>query len=328
VVRVFCADFTIPIQFAFSGGFSSDGLGIYGQRDACFTMFQCDYARRVFPCFDEPHVRSTFSLTLRIPDHLTAVSNSPLASRATDGATAVCTFARTIAMPACLCAIAVDRFESVKGATHRGLPVEVFARAGEAGREAVLAESIGAVEFFEGYLGVDLPIAALQIISVPSFKYLGMENFGAIFFDSQFVSAELGLFARDLLVHEIVHQWAGNITSPTDWRELWVSEGWGPAPEAVYGLPELVRTSEAAARPRLRRAAKHASRPARVVQEHRGAVPCAADLRQVRAYPADGAHLARGRRVPGSTESAVPRVLPRKHWTCRPRPYLLRREEL
>lgn len=197
-------------------------------------MFQCDYARRVFPCFDEPHVRSTFSLTLRIPDHLTAVSNSPLSSRTTDSVTAVCTFARTVSMPVFLFAFAVDRFESVKGATRRGLPVEVFARAGEAGLETVLAESIGAVEFFEGYLGVDLPIPTLQIISIASFKWHGMEHFGAIFFGSQFISLQLSPFARILLVHEIVHHWAGDITSPSDWRELWLSEGLATLLPMVY----------------------------------------------------------------------------------------------
>ena len=30
---------------------------------------------------------------------------------------------------------------------------------------------------------------------------------------------------RDVLVHEIAHQWYGDEVTPGDWRDLWMSEG-------------------------------------------------------------------------------------------------------
>ena len=28
-----------------------------------------------------------------------------------------------------------------------------------------------------------------------------------------------------MLVHEIVHQWYGDLAGPTDWRDVWMNEG-------------------------------------------------------------------------------------------------------
>ena len=49
------------------------------------THFKPHYARCAFPCFDEPHLRSVFSLTIRAqPDSYHCISNMPLQRRAGD----------------------------------------------------------------------------------------------------------------------------------------------------------------------------------------------------------------------------------------------------
>jgi aminopeptidase 2 len=42
------------------------------------THMQPNDARQVFPCWDEPAIKSTFSITLLVPSNLTAIANMPI----------------------------------------------------------------------------------------------------------------------------------------------------------------------------------------------------------------------------------------------------------
>ncbi|CAD6190040.1 unnamed protein product [Caenorhabditis auriculariae] len=48
---------------------------------AFFTQFEPTAARRMVPCFDEPHLKTTWNLTLIHPTHLRAVSNAKIAEK-------------------------------------------------------------------------------------------------------------------------------------------------------------------------------------------------------------------------------------------------------
>ncbi|HSR98454.1 MAG TPA: hypothetical protein VLM79_15455, partial [Kofleriaceae bacterium] len=43
-----------------------------------FTQFEATYARRAFPCFDEPDVKVPWRLTLDVPAGMIALSNAPV----------------------------------------------------------------------------------------------------------------------------------------------------------------------------------------------------------------------------------------------------------
>ena len=83
------------------------------------------YARRVFPCLDEPDSKVPWQLTLDVPKGLVAVSNTEATSdTALDGGGHRVVFAETKPLPAYLIAFGVGPFDIVPaGKTKSGVPV-------------------------------------------------------------------------------------------------------------------------------------------------------------------------------------------------------------
>ena len=78
---------TWQVGLAFSGVLNDKLHGFYrstykdasGQEKVlATTQFEATDARRAFPCWDEPDLKAVFELMLAIPQHLTAISNTPI----------------------------------------------------------------------------------------------------------------------------------------------------------------------------------------------------------------------------------------------------------
>lgn len=54
-----------------------------GKFMAC-TQFQACDARRAFPCWDEPAIKATFTVTLCVSPEFTAISNMPVETESVD----------------------------------------------------------------------------------------------------------------------------------------------------------------------------------------------------------------------------------------------------
>ena len=67
----------------FKGKYStSDVAGLFKQKEAgdwyVLTQMEPLYARRAFPCFDEPRFRASWYIVLTVPEHQRAFANMPV----------------------------------------------------------------------------------------------------------------------------------------------------------------------------------------------------------------------------------------------------------
>ena len=100
------------------------------ERFAATTQFESTDARRAFPCWDEPALKSTFSISVSAPKNRVALSNMPIIEETPDTddpeAYRVCHFDKTPKMSTYLVAFIVGEFEAVEATTDDGILVRVW----------------------------------------------------------------------------------------------------------------------------------------------------------------------------------------------------------
>ncbi|OGF77731.1 hypothetical protein A3I27_03580 [Candidatus Giovannonibacteria bacterium RIFCSPLOWO2_02_FULL_43_11b] len=198
------------------------------------TQFEATDARRAFPCVDEPGAKAIFDVTLIIPKHHRAISNThEISIREHESGYKIVEFAPTPKMSTYLLAFIVGRFDYIETKTKEGIMVRVFTTPGKK-HQAEFALDIAAktLSYYTRYFGVPYPMPILDLIALPDFASGAMENWGAITYresallvDPDHSSIQNKQWVALVIAHEIAHQWFGNLVTMEWWTHLWLNEG-------------------------------------------------------------------------------------------------------
>ena len=210
------------------------------------SQFESTDARRSFPCFDEPSQKAVFDVTLMVPAHTTAISNTIESNILEhENGYKVVEFAPTPKMSTYLLAFIVGEFEYIEGESHacqqagekgkgerKGL-VRVFTTPGKKDQARfALDVAIKCLDFYEDYFGIDYPLPVLDLIAIPDFAAGAMENWGAVTYrestlliDEKKSSTANKQWVALVIAHELAHQWFGNLVTMQWWTHLWLNEG-------------------------------------------------------------------------------------------------------
>ncbi|KAG0243775.1 Aminopeptidase 2 mitochondrial [Actinomortierella wolfii] len=202
------------------------------------TQFQSTHARRAFPCWDEPSIKATFSLTLQAPQGMTCLSNmGVLSTTLLENGMQEVTFHKTPIMSTYLLAWTIGDFDYIEAYTSgeyndEPLLCRVYTPVGlaEHGRYA-LDLAMKSVEIFARMFNMTHPLPKLDMVAIPDFAPGAMENWGLIMFRTyallveDYGSQDRKREIASTVIHEIAHQWFGNLVSMEWWSDLWLFEG-------------------------------------------------------------------------------------------------------
>ena len=194
------------------------------------TKFEPTYARRMFPCWDEPAFRATFQLSATVPAQWATVSNMPVAKRVVRGKVATTTFQRSPRMPSYLVEFTAGDLAKVD-ARVGGTRLAVWAARGqEQDGTIALANAKQILADYNDYFAYPYPLPKLDSIAIPGGFSGAMENWGAITYNDQILLLTPASTIGDrqtvfsVQAHEMAHQWNGDLVTMGWWDDLWLNE--------------------------------------------------------------------------------------------------------
>jgi aminopeptidase N len=225
-------DQTVTIEYQ---GIPSDGLiigkSVFNKR----TFFGDNWPNRAhywLPCNDIPADKASLEFIITAPKHYSIVSNGiQIEERLLADSTKLTHWKEDTPLPTKVMVIGAADF-AVSDAGYAGnIPVTswIYTEDKEKGfYDYAKAKDI--LQYFDNYIG---PYGYKKLANVQSkTKFGGMENAGAIFYYEQSVTGKGTI--EDLLAHEIAHQWFGDMVTETNFKHIWLSEGFATYFTDIY----------------------------------------------------------------------------------------------
>jgi aminopeptidase N len=210
-------------------GIPADGLQIkptpQGDR-AFFSDNWPDKGHHWLPMIDHIADKATMEMDVTAPSHYQVISNG-LRLEETDDTrgTRRTVWRESVPISPWLYALGVAHFAVQHVGDYNRIPIEtwVFAQQRDAGFHDFAVPTKDALAFYSEWIG---PYSYEKLANVQSNSVSGgMEAASAIFYSAGSVAGTRPVRWRNVVIHEIAHQWFGNAVTESDWDNVWLSEG-------------------------------------------------------------------------------------------------------
>jgi alanyl aminopeptidase len=228
------------LHATFQGEISrKDQQGIFQMKDGgqwyVYSQFEDIWARRAYPCFDEPGYKVPWEVTLHIKKDQVGLSNSPVVSESDtgDGMKTV-KFAETRPLPSYLVAYAVGNMEFVDAGTagKKNTRIRIVVPHGRSAEAQYAAQTTPTiVNLLESYFGIPYPYDKLDEVAIPlagyAMEHPGLVTYGAALIIQKPDQDTPGRQREWVSVasHELAHQWVGDLVTTAWWDDIWLNEG-------------------------------------------------------------------------------------------------------
>ncbi|WP_052441837.1 M1 family metallopeptidase [Streptacidiphilus anmyonensis] len=246
------SDFTVAVDYGgtphpvVDADGTSDGWTALPGDQGAFVAGEPQGAMTWFPCDGHPTDKSTYDVTVTVPQGYTAVSNGVLRTQHTAAGRSTFRWHESAPMAAYLATASVGRFD-VREYWSRRLPVYTAVDPAEKADADGVLDQLPAVISWESSLFGPYPFDSAGAIVVHD-KAIGyaLETQTRPLYDE---APDL-----DTLVHETAHQWFGDSVTITQWKDIWLNEGFATYAEWMWdaahgGASPHARLAQLYARP-------------------------------------------------------------------------------
>ena len=222
--------------------FVSPDQSLNRSEEFLYTLLVPDRASTVFPCFDQPDVKASFTLQLDVPANWEASSNGAV-ERVTPMKAApfgktqsrkLIVFEATKPISTYLFAFAAGEFKKISrdvdGRSMTMLHRESDQKKVDRNVDKIFQMHAISLQWMEDYTQIEYPFAKFDFVLIPSFQYGGMEHIGNIFYNAdqllldETATRDQKLNRASLIAHETAHMWFGDLVTMKWFDDVWLKE--------------------------------------------------------------------------------------------------------
>ena len=187
-----------------------------------FTISEMTYGRELLPSQDTPAVKFPFYLGIKVMNPLRGMISGLFVKKDNDTLdnTTIYYYEQKIPVPNYLIALAAGNI------VEREIDEYVSIYSEPEFVDLAKEEFDDAPDFLKNAISLlgEYMWGKYNILVLPhSFPYSGMENPCLTFTSPCLVNGDKSLV--DLIVHELIHSWSGNLVTNENWRDFWLNEG-------------------------------------------------------------------------------------------------------
>jgi aminopeptidase N len=201
-----------------------------------YTNFEPADARGVYACFEQPDLKASFFFHVTAPENWLVLSNEPAPEPVLAGGIATWHFPPTPRISTYLTAVVAGEYHLVTG-THttpggQVIPLGLACRQSLAGfleADDILTITRQGFDYYTALFDRDYPFVKYDQVFVPEFSAGAMENVGCVTFSERVlfrskVTDMMYELRATVILHEMAHQWFGDLVTMKWWDDLWLNE--------------------------------------------------------------------------------------------------------
>lgn len=212
--------------------FIAGDLSLNRNPDFLYTLFVPDRASTCFPSFDQPDIKASINLELRIPKAWEAVTNQSVLHSFEENDKMVYQYTITQPISTYQFAFAAGKFKKI---TDEETGMTMYYRENDSVTVAANVKEIFSLHkqslaWMEAYTDLQYPFLKFDFALIPDFQYGGMEHPGSIFYKESSLMLDAGasinqkLSRANLIAHETAHMWFGNLVTMKWFNDVWLKE--------------------------------------------------------------------------------------------------------
>jgi aminopeptidase N len=226
------------VTVAYERPHSTNGEGLHRMVDPVdgrvytYSHFEPAAAHQMFALFDQPDLKATYQLNVSAPADWHVISTTRETKVVANGDAKRWTFPTTKKLSAYNFSLHAGPYTMWEDNSGK-YPMRLFARQSVASQikpAEWFKYTRAGLDFFDGYFGIPYQFAKYDQILVPDFLYGAMENAGAITFAERGFMYKADMTAEQrqrlaaVIMHEMAHQWFGDLVTMAWWNGLWLNE--------------------------------------------------------------------------------------------------------